>query len=218
MTLQGWRMTTLVTCLIVVALLFNFGLSGWNPPAITHAIDATGRSSLILFAIAFTASSVESLWPSSLSRWSLRNRRWIGLSFASSHFIHLGLIISMTVLFPDPFVSEQSMAQWVFGGLAYGFIFLMALTSTDQAQRWMGMKNWTTSLCWKSLDLDAFFAHLCQTCQRRPLLVLSPLLAVHLGAGSHSIRETQPSQGSPRCIDVSGSFSCPFEDLAALRQ
>ena len=142
MTLQGWRITTLVTCLIVVGLLFNFGLAGWNAPAITHAIDATGRSSLILFAIAFTASSVESLWPSSLSRWSLRNRRWIGLSFASSHFIHLGLIISMTVFFPDPFVRDQSMAQWVFGGLAYGFVLLMALTSTDQAQRWMGMKTW----------------------------------------------------------------------------
>lgn len=142
MTLQGWRMTTLVTCLIVVGLLFNFGLAGWNAPAITHAIDATGRSSLILFAIAFTASSVESLWPSSLSRWTLRNRRWIGLSFASSHFIHLGLIISMTVFFPDPFVRDQSMAQWVFGGLAYGFVLLMALTSTDQAQRWMGMKTW----------------------------------------------------------------------------
>ena len=142
MTLQGWRITTLVTCLIVVGLLFNFGLAGWNAPAITHAIDATGRSSLILFAIAFTASSVESLWPSSLSRWSLRNRRWIGLSFASSHFIHLGLIISMTVFFPDPFVRDQSMAQWVFGGLAYGFVLLMALTSTDQAQRWMVMKTW----------------------------------------------------------------------------
>ena len=142
MNLQGWRLTTLVTCLIVVGLLFNFGLAGWNAPAIHQAIDATGRSSLILFAIAFTSSSLESLWPSSLSRWTLRNRRWIGLSFASSHFIHLGLIVSMTVLFPDPFVSQQSMAQWVFGGLAYGFVFLMALTSTDQAQHWMGMKNW----------------------------------------------------------------------------
>jgi DMSO/TMAO reductase YedYZ heme-binding membrane subunit len=131
-----------VTSLIVVALIINFGLAGLNAPAIKDAIDATGRSSLILFSIAFTCSSIESLWPSSLARWTLRNRRWIGLSFASSHFIHLGLIVSMTVLFPDPFVSEQSMAQWVFGGLAYGFVFLMALTSTDQAQRWMGMKNW----------------------------------------------------------------------------
>ena len=48
----------------------------------------------------------------------------------------------MTVFFPDPFVRDQSMAQWVFGGLAYGFVLLMALTSTDQAQRWMGMKTW----------------------------------------------------------------------------
>ena len=142
MTLQGWRITTLVTFLIVVGLMFNFGLAGWEALAITDAIDATGRVSLILFSIAFTSSSVESFWPSSLSRWTLRNRRWIGLSFASSHFIHLGLIISMTVFFPDPFVREQSMAQWVFGGLAYGFVMLMALISTDQAQHWMGMKNW----------------------------------------------------------------------------
>ena len=142
MKLQGWRITTLVTFLIVVGLMVNFGLAGWEAPAITDAIDATGRVSLILFSIAFTASSVDSLWPSSLSRWMLRNRRWIGLSFASSHFIHLGLIISMTVFFPDPFVREQSMAQWVFGGLAYGFVLLMALTSNDQAQHWMGMKNW----------------------------------------------------------------------------
>jgi hypothetical protein len=142
MTFQGWRITTLGTSLIVVALIINFGLAGWNASAIKHAIDSTGRSSLILFSIAFTSSSIASLWPSSLARWTLQNRRWIGLSFASSHFIHLGLIVSMTVLFPDPFVSEQSMAQWVFGGLAYGFVFLMALTSTDQAQRWMGMKNW----------------------------------------------------------------------------
>ena len=104
MKLQGWRITTLVTFLIVVGLMVNFGLAGWEAPAITDAIDATGRVSLILFSIAFTASSVDSLWPSSLSRWTLRNRRWIGLSFASSHFIHLGLIISMTFFFPDPFV------------------------------------------------------------------------------------------------------------------
>ena len=142
MHLQGWRITTWVTSFIVVFLIINFGLAGWNAIAITHAIDATGRSSLILFSIAFTASSIESLWPSSLSRWTLRNRRWIGLSFAASHFIHLGLIVAMSVLFPDPFLGEQSLGQWVFGGLAYVFVLLMALTSTDQAQHWMGMKNW----------------------------------------------------------------------------
>ena len=107
--LQGWRITTLVMSFIVVFLIFNFGLAGWNATAIKHAIDATGRSSLILFGIAFTASSIESLWPSSISRWSLRNRRWIGLSFAASHFIHLGLIGSISVVLPDRLFSENSL-------------------------------------------------------------------------------------------------------------
>jgi hypothetical protein len=60
MIFQGWRITTLVTSLIVVALIISFGLAGWNAPAIKHAIDATGRSSLILFSIAFTSSSIAS--------------------------------------------------------------------------------------------------------------------------------------------------------------
>ena len=205
MTLQGWRITTLVTCLIVVGLVINFGLAGWNAPAITHAIDATGRSSLILFAIAFTASSVVSVWPSSLSRWSLRNRRWIGLSFASSHFIHLGLIISMTVFFPDPFVRDQSMAQWVFGGLAYGFVLLMALTSTDQAQLWMGMKTWKRLHFVGSHWIWTLFLLTYLTCEARPHVVLSALLGVHLGVDSNSICETHTSKSSHRSIDVSGS-------------
>ncbi|QNI77558.1 hypothetical protein [Synechococcus sp. MVIR-18-1] len=140
--LHGWRITALVTSFILIFLTLYFTLAGWNAVAIKHAIDATGRSSLILFAIAFTASSLESLWASSITRWSLRNRRWIGLSFAASHFIHLGLIISISLLFPDPFLREQSLGQWLFGGLAYMFVFLMALTSTNQAQHWMGMKSW----------------------------------------------------------------------------
>ena len=49
MKLQGWRITTLVTFLIVVGLMFNFGLAGGEALAITDAIDATGRVSLILF-------------------------------------------------------------------------------------------------------------------------------------------------------------------------
>jgi hypothetical protein len=48
----------------------------------------------------------------------------------------------MSVLFPNPFLREQSLGQWLFGGLCYMFVFLMSLTSTDHAQHWMGMKSW----------------------------------------------------------------------------
>tara|TARA_B100000405_G_C16597835_1_gene379270 strand:- start:142 stop:753 length:612 start_codon:yes stop_codon:yes gene_type:complete len=138
----GWRLTALVTVLILAGLALHFGVSGWTAASVTAGIDATGRSSLALFSIAFVASSVQRLWPSSLTQWMLQNRRWIGLSFASSHAIHLALIIAMSIDFPDPFLSQQPAGKWLLGGVGYLFVALMAMTSTNAAQRWMGMKNW----------------------------------------------------------------------------
>ena len=37
------------------------------------------------------------------------------LSFASSHGIHLALILAMSLDFPDPFLSEQPLGKWLFG-------------------------------------------------------------------------------------------------------
>ena len=138
----GWRLTALVTVAILAALALHFGVSGWTSTSVAAGIDATGRSSLVLFSMAFVASSVQRLWPSSLSQWMLRNRRWIGLSFASSHGIHLALIFAMSLDFPDPFLSQQPLGKWLTGGVTYFLIVLMALTSTNAAQRWMGMKHW----------------------------------------------------------------------------
>ena len=138
----GWRLTVLATLAILAGLALHFGVSGWTSTSVAAGIDATGRSSLVLFSMAFVASSVQRLWPSSLSQWMLQNRRWIGLSFASSHGIHLALILAMSLDFPDPFLSEQPAAKWLVGGLAYLFIALMALTSTNSAQQWIGMKDW----------------------------------------------------------------------------
>ena len=138
----GWRLTASATSLILASLALHFGLSGWTAKSVTAGIDATGRSSLILFSMAFVASSVQRLWPSSISQWMLQNRRWIGLSFASSHAIHLALIVAMSFNFPEPFLSEQSAGKWVLGGVGYLFVALMAMTSTNGAQRWMGMTSW----------------------------------------------------------------------------
>lgn len=142
MKLQGWAITGSVVVLVIVFLAIHFAVSGWSAASITSGIDATGRSSLILFSIAFIASSLHRLWTTPLTTWALQNRRWIGLSFAGSHFIHLSLILAISLGFPEPFLSEQSTGKWVFGGLGYLFLLLMALTSTNSAQRWMGMKNW----------------------------------------------------------------------------
>ena len=142
MKLQGSAITASVVVLVLAFLAIHFAVSGWSAASITSGIDATGRSSLILFSIAFIASSVHRLWRSPLTTWTLQNRRWIGLSFAGSHLIHLALIVAISIGFPEPFLSQQSLGKWVFGGLGYAFVLLMAGTSTNSAQRWMGMKSW----------------------------------------------------------------------------
>ncbi|MED5469575.1 MAG: hypothetical protein VX542_04820, partial [Cyanobacteriota bacterium] len=116
-------------------LALFFVLSGWSAETITAGIDCTGRSSLFLFSIAFTASSVYSLWKTPFTTWTLHNRRYIGLSFAASHFIHLSLIVLISLNFPEPFLEDQPMGKWIFSGIGYVFIFLIALNSTDRTQQ-----------------------------------------------------------------------------------
>ena len=100
---------------ILAYLALHFGISGWTAASVTAAIDATGRSSMGLFSMTFVASSLQRLCPSSLSQWKLQNTSSIGLSFASSHAIRLGLIIAISLDFPDPFLSEQPAGKWLFG-------------------------------------------------------------------------------------------------------
>jgi|TARA_B110000977_G_scaffold86651_1_gene115436 sulfoxide reductase heme-binding subunit YedZ len=142
MKFQGWAITYWLSfSILLVVVLFLF-IAGWYPSSILVAIRSTGRTSLILFSAAVTASSVYHFWEIPFSKWVLRNRRYIGVSFAASHFIHLALIGAIALAFPEPFLKDQAPSQWIFGGLGYVFVALMALTSSDRAQQWMGMKKW----------------------------------------------------------------------------
>ena len=111
MKVDGPRITVWVSGLILLSLAVFLMQAGWSAASIKTGIDATGRSSLLLFSIAFTASSLQSLWRTPLTIWILRNRRWIGLSFAASHFVHLALILAISLCFPEPFLSDQPLTD-----------------------------------------------------------------------------------------------------------
>lgn len=140
--LQGWPITFWVTFFVWLSLAIFFGVSNWNSENILVMIRTTGRISLFLFSIAFMASSLYSYWKIPTFKWILRNRRYIGVSFAVNHFTHLALIITIAIDFPEPFLADQAASQWLFGGIGYVFIALMALTSSDRAQQWLGFKRW----------------------------------------------------------------------------
>lgn len=116
----------------------TFAAVGTGEQGLALATRYTVRVSFPLFLLAYVASAWIRLAPSDASRWALRNRRYIGLSFALAHFIHLGMIVSYFALTP----AEPEAIVVALGGLAYAFIALMALTSNDRSVKALG-RNWT---------------------------------------------------------------------------
>ena len=55
MKVDGPRITVWVSGLILLALAVFLMTAGWSAASIKTGIDAPGRSSLLLFSIAFTA-------------------------------------------------------------------------------------------------------------------------------------------------------------------
>ena len=103
------------------------------------------------------------------------------------------LSLAISLCFPEPFLSDQSKAQWVFGGLGYLFVALMALTSTDQAQKCMGLQNWKRLHFIGSHWLWAVFAlTYVEHTKKGPLWLYAPLLVFTLALIPVRMAKHQP--------------------------
>ena len=104
-------------------------------------VRATARLSFLFFLPAYLASSARRLWPNDTTRWLLRNRRYLGVSFFMAHGLHLDAIFLMATLQGDAFRIE--LPTLLGGGLAYLLVTAMALTSSDRAVKWLGQERWS---------------------------------------------------------------------------
>lgn len=110
---------------------------GVTPETLLELTRLTARTSVFFFLAAFSASALYKLTQSDAARVLLRNRRHVGLSFALAHYIHLGVLVAYFAVSGE----EPGIVRIVGGGLAYLLIALMAVTSTEGAQRRLG-RNW----------------------------------------------------------------------------
>ena len=140
--MNGWRLTGLLSLLLAAMALTLMASHGWDVDGVRLAIRATARTSLILFALAFTAGALVELMPSKATRWQRRNRRYLGVSFAVSHFIHLGVIVTLAMMDPMVFWKLTTVANIVLAGSAYLFIAAMTVTSFDRTAAWLGPRKW----------------------------------------------------------------------------
>jgi hypothetical protein len=105
-------------------------------------IRSTARTSLILFAMAFAASALVELAPSGFTRWQRRNRRYLGVSFAVSHGIHLVALIALAQTDAELFWALTNPANIVLAGAAYVLLAAMTATSFDRTAAWLGPRKW----------------------------------------------------------------------------
>ena len=140
--MNGWRLVGLLSLLLAAMTLGLMASEGWTIDGIRLAIRATARTSLVLFALAFTASALAELVPTEATRWQRRNRRYLGVSFAVSHFIHLGAIVALAMLDRALFWTLTNVMTIVLAGTAYLFIAAMTATSFDRAAAWLGPRKW----------------------------------------------------------------------------
>jgi DMSO/TMAO reductase YedYZ heme-binding membrane subunit len=132
----GWSSLALVGM-----TAFLLAIYGTHEEGVRVVVRATARTSLIYFAAAFAASGLRRLWRAPLSAWLLRNRRYIGLSFAVSHAIHLGAILTLAATVPG-FAANVSRVTAIGGGFGYVLIAGMVLTSNDTTVRRLGRRRW----------------------------------------------------------------------------
>ena len=139
--MKGWRLTGRLSLLLAAMTAVSLALHP-DIDGVRLMIRATARTSLVLFALAFTAAALGQLVPNDVTRWQRRNRRYLGVSFAVSHALHLAALIALVWTDPALFWTFTNPANIVLAGTAYLFIAAMTVTSFDRTAAWLGARKW----------------------------------------------------------------------------
>ncbi len=140
--LNGWPFVGVAAVAIIASVAAAIAITPDAGEAAGRAIRLTARTSVALFLAAFTASALFRLWPNAWTRWQRQNRRYLGVSFAVSHGVHLAAIFWLKHVQPVEFAQEVNAITWIGGGLAYVFIAAMTATSFDRTAEMIGPRAW----------------------------------------------------------------------------
>lgn len=112
-------------------------IHGFTEMGFQLAARYTVRVSFPLFLLTYLARPLAHTWRHEGTLWLLKNRRYLGLSFAIAHSVHLAALSAFFIFietWPDT-------ATMIGGGLAYVAMFAMALTSNNVSVKKLGA-NW----------------------------------------------------------------------------
>jgi sulfoxide reductase heme-binding subunit YedZ len=127
---------------VSAASALPLAIHGLDADAIHLFLRATARLSGLLFLLPFTAAALHRLLRRPSTRWLVKQRRWLGLTFAAAHAWHAAAVILFLVSLDEP-VSPVTGAG---GTLGFAATAALAATSSDRAVRALGRR-------WRMLHL-----------------------------------------------------------------
>lgn len=137
----GWQLMRLIVLSVLVLFGIIIFLQGWNEEGLRTLIVWSARIGLLCFILAFGARAIHLWLRRSISYWLMMNRRYLGVSFAIIHLIHLSFLGLMQYNF-HPVFTERSFVSFIPGGIAYIFVLLLLITSFDQFAKLLTKGQW----------------------------------------------------------------------------
>ncbi len=139
--LWGWTFVKVVigASLLYFIQLYYFG--GFNETTTRQAIRMSARIAVVLFSFAFMASSLQYFFKNVFTWWLRMNRKYVGISFAIMHLVHLCFLIILQTNF-HPVFNRAKTISLIGGGMAYVFLVLMLLTSFSVFSKYLSKKQW----------------------------------------------------------------------------
>ncbi len=141
---NGWNLYWLITTPISIAVVIAMsGIDLSQAENVSSMIQFSVRCSVPLLYVAFAASSLQVMFPSQFSRWLLRNRKMVGLSFATSMAWQLLFILGLVGIHTQYYVAEvYLLSDAIEGVVGYAFLFAMVLTSFKFGRSRLSNKQW----------------------------------------------------------------------------
>ena len=198
---EGWRLFALLTLILTVLCAGIAGMRGFEVEGARMVVRFTARTSLLFFCLAFGAAALARLWPNGWTRWLRRNRRQLGVTFATSHALHAIAIVAFADMDPAGFATATSPASFVFGGIGYAIIIAMTATSFDRIAAAIGPRAWRILHLAGGYYLWAQF--MISFGKRIPAMPLYSLFLIPLAAVFVLRMVAMASRHTPRTVEAS---------------
>jgi sulfoxide reductase heme-binding subunit YedZ len=142
--LNGWSLFYWIAGINSAAVLAYMSTQDLSlPTGISEMIQMSVRCTVPLLFLAFATSAMAVLLPGTFTRWLLRNRRSIGLSYAAAMAWQLFFILWMWTGHWDYYTGEvYLLGDIIFQVPGYLTILAMTITSFHPVRRRMSLMQW----------------------------------------------------------------------------